>query len=66
MAMPDIFTQTKCSEVILRIHLHENKTTNLRLFAIFLEAGITRKQLKVGGFRKSYLIFGDAKVNFLF
>jgi len=43
MAMPYIFTQTKCSEVILRIHLHGNKATNLRLIAIFLEVGITRK-----------------------
>jgi len=55
--MPDVFTKSKCSDVMSRIRSRGNKATELRLMAIFRQFGIT-------GWRRHQPVFG--KPDFVF
>jgi len=53
--MPDVFTQSKRSEVMSRIRGKGNQSTEMRLARLFREHGITgwRRQLEVKGPREA-------------
>lgn len=56
--MADIFTKTKRSEIMSRVHSSGNRSTELRLIKVFNELGIT-------GWRRHYNVKGHPDFVFL-